>query len=157
MGVPYGVGGLVPEAKLVAAVWEDGSTFGPDDLLVRISNSRRALADSYDLAIATLQTGLEKNWTAEEYLAAAQQVKLSVSTQPATVEAAKAASEMVIMQTMPGRTIANNMQRAAQQTRPAVDAAHLAQTLLKEFTQARDALRQSLEGSTTSSNQATSK
>ena len=40
IGIPHIVGGLVPDAKLVAAVWEDGSTFGPDDLLARISDSR---------------------------------------------------------------------------------------------------------------------
>jgi hypothetical protein len=75
IGVPHIVGGPVPDAKLVAAVWEDGSTFGPDELLSRVTNSRRALADSYDRAIAILQNGLDKNWTAEEYLTAAQQLK----------------------------------------------------------------------------------
>jgi len=42
IGIPHIVGGLVPDAKLVAAVWEDGSTFGPGELLARISDSRKS-------------------------------------------------------------------------------------------------------------------
>lgn len=71
-GVPHLVGESVPDPVLAAAIWEDGSTYGPEDLLARISSNRSALADSYDRAIAMLQTGLDKNWTAAEYSAAAQ-------------------------------------------------------------------------------------
>ncbi len=144
MGVPHVVEGPVPVAKLVAAVWEDGSTFGPDDLLARISNSRKALADSYDRAIAALQTGLDKNWTAEEYLTAAQQLKPPMPTHMmATVEDARAASENLVSQDMPSRTIMDNMQHVVQHDSRA---AQLAQTLLKNFEQSRDALRKALAG-----------
>jgi hypothetical protein len=142
--------GLVPDAKLVAAVWEDGSTFGSDELLARISNSRKALVDSYDLAIAALQAGLEKNWTAAEYLLAAQQLKPPMPAQTATVEEAKAASEKLIAQGIPSHTITNNMQRLAQENRPTTRVAKLAQTLLKSFEQSRDSLRQALIGLTPS-------
>jgi len=75
------------------------------------------LADSYDRAIAKLQTGLEKNWTAEEYLAAA----------PATFTA----------KIMARLWITNNMQRAAQENRPAARVAFLARALLQSFAAAR--------------------
>lgn len=147
----------MPETKLVAAVWEDGSTFGPDELLARIFDSRRTLADSYDRAIAMLQTGLEKNWTAEEYLAAAQQLKPPAPTQIATVEEARAASETLTAQGMPSQIMMVNMQRASQKTQPAANVAHIAQALLKEFAQARNSLRQALSGPTSSSGQLLSK
>src|SRR6266581_6351979 len=56
-GAPHQVGGPVSDAHLAAAVWEDGSTYGPDNLLLRISSSRRESADSYARAMAELQTG----------------------------------------------------------------------------------------------------
>ncbi len=144
IGVPHIVGGPVPDAKLVAAVWEDGSTFGPDELLARITDSRRALADSYDRAIATLQNGLDKNWTAEEYLTASQQLKPPMPPQMATVEDAQAASERLTAQTMPSHTITDNMQHAVQRDGSSARGAKLARVLLKNFEQSRDALRQAL-------------
>jgi len=117
LGAPHQVGGPVTDANLAAAVWEDGSTYGPDNLLLRISSSRRELADSYDRAIAKLQTGLEKNWTAEEYLAAA----------PATFTA----------KIMARPWITDNMQRAAQENRPAARVAFLARALLQSVAAAR--------------------
>jgi hypothetical protein len=144
IGVPHIVGGPVPDAKLVAAVWEDGNTFGPDELLSRVTNSRRALADSYDRAIASLQTGLDKNWTAEEYVIAAQQLKPPMPPQMATVEEVQDASESLKPQTMPSHTITDNMQHAVQHDGSSARAAKVAQTLLKNFEQSRDALRQAL-------------
>lgn len=147
IGIPHIVGGLVPDAKLVAAVWEDGSTFGPDDLLARISNSRKAMADSYDRAIATLQTGLDKNWTLEEYLTAAQQLKPPVPHQTAaTVEEAMAAGEMLTAQGMPSYDITVNMQHAVEHDRSPARVAKMAQILLKQFEESRNALRKALGG-----------
>jgi hypothetical protein len=139
--VPHVVGESAPDPVLAAAVWEDGSTYGPDDLLARISSNRSALADSYDRAIAMLQTGLNKNWTAAEYNAAAQQIKLQRdATQAATSEAAMA-------EFIPIRTISVNMDRAPQENRPAKRATKIARTLLTRFTQDRDALRAALSES----------
>jgi hypothetical protein len=146
IGVPQ-VGELVTSAKLVAAVWEDGSTFGPDELLARISSSRKAMADSYGLAITALQTGLEKNWTAEEYLNAAEQLRPQMPTKRmATVAEAELASEKLIPQGLPGHTIADNMQHAIQDDRSPVRVEKLAQILLENFEQSRDALRKALIG-----------
>ena len=73
------------------------------------------LADSYDLAIAALQTGLDENWTAEEYLTAAQQLKPPMPPQQmATVEEAEAVSQKLITQGIPSRTIMDNMQQVVQ-------------------------------------------
>jgi len=149
IGTSHNVGAPVPDAKLVAAVWEDGSTFGPDELLARISDTRKVMADSYDRAIAALQTGLDKNWTTEEYLTAAQQLQPPMPTRMmATIDEAGAASEKRIAQVMPGRTIADNMQHAVQHDRSPARVAHLAQILLKNFEQSRDALRKALGGRT---------
>jgi hypothetical protein len=153
--LPRGAGGTVPNAKLIAAVWEDGSTYGPDELIARISNSRKALADSYDHAIDTLQTGLAKNWTAQEYVDAAQQLKPPMPPHMATVEEAESVSERLIAQGMPSHTITVNMQRAAQEDLSAKSVAILARVLLKEFTRSRDVLRRALAGSTASADQAT--
>jgi hypothetical protein len=149
MGFPYVVGGLTPDAKLVAAVWEDGSTFGADELLTRISDSRKAMADSYDRAIAALQTGLDKNWTVEEYLTAAQQLQPPTTMRmTATIEEATAASEKRIAQVMPGHAIRDSMQHAVERDRSPARVAKLAQTLLRNFQLSRDALRKALGGTT---------
>ncbi len=146
IGVPHIVGAPVPDPKLVAAVWEDGSTFGPDDLLARISNIRKAQADSYDLAIATLKTGLEKNWSVEEYVTAAQKLRPALPSQPASMEEARASSEKLTAAIMPSLTIRDNMQHAVQDNPSPADVAKLAQTLLKSFEESRDALRKALGG-----------
>jgi hypothetical protein len=92
IGVPHAVGLSVPDPVLAAVVWEDGSTYGPDELLVRIPKARSALADSYDRAIALLQSGLDKNWTAAEYSAAARQLRPPIDpAQPALPEPTVAA------------------------------------------------------------------
>jgi hypothetical protein len=146
IGVPQ-VGELVPGVKLVAAVWEDGSTFGPDELLARISASRKAMADSYDLAIATLKTGLAKNWTAEEYLIAAQQLKTPMpAKQMATRDEAIAASEKFVPQPILSYTITSNMQQAIEHDRSPTRVAKLVENLLKNFEQSRNALHQALIG-----------
>lgn len=46
IGIPHIVGKPVPPAKIVAAIWEDGSTFGPAAILERIFASRRAAFDA---------------------------------------------------------------------------------------------------------------
>jgi len=144
LGAPHQVGGSVSDANLAAAVGEDGSTYGPDNLLLRISSRSRELADSYDRAIAELQTGLEKNWTAEEYLAAAQPLKPPMEAEKAATPATFTAK------IMPSHRITDNMQRAAQENRPA---AFLARAVLQSFTQQRDSPRQSLGGSIASAHQ----
>jgi hypothetical protein len=142
-GVPHVVGQSVPDPVLAAAVWEDGSTYGPDDLLARISSNRSALADSYDRAIAMLQTGLDKNWTAGEYSAAAQELQRPKNTaQPGTPGAA-------VDNLLPIHTIAVNMDHATQENPPAKRATQIARNLLARFTQDRDALRASLNGTPT--------
>jgi hypothetical protein len=138
-GVPHVVGESVPDPVLAAAVWEDGSTFGPDDLLARISIGRSALADSYDRAIAMLQTGLDKNWTAAEYGAVAQQLKLAPAQPPTPVTG--------IPDSVPSYTITVNMNRAALENRPAKRVASISRNLLARFTQDRDALREALNES----------
>jgi len=132
------------DAKLVAAVWEDGSTFGPDEMLARISELRKAQANRYDLAIATLQTGLEKNWSAKEYFDAAQKLKPPLPPKTGSIAEAKAASEQLTAEVIPGLALRDNMQHAVQDDSPPAGVAKLAQILLKQFQESRDALRKAL-------------
>jgi hypothetical protein len=66
----------------------------------------------------------------------------------ATIEEARAASEKRIAQVMPGHTIMDNMQHAVERDRSPARVAKLAQTLLRNFQQSRDALRKALGGTT---------
>ena len=143
-GVPHIVGQPAPDPVLAAAVWEDGSTFGPDELLARMPNARSALADSYDRAIAMLQTGLDKNWTAAEYSAAAKQLRLPIDP------AKPVLPESTVADGTPVFTITVNMDRMARDNRPARIVDTVARNLLTRFTQDRDALRQSFAGSSLS-------
>lgn len=150
--VPRRVAEPAPGATLVAAVWEDGSTYGPDDLLVRISKGRSAFADNEDRALALLQTGLDKNWSAREYLAAVE----SLQSQMRQVTTGASAAELTlwVQSDLPVRTITLNMQRLADENGPATANA---QSLLTLFTQQRDSLRRALSGSTVSANQGNNK
>lgn len=62
-----------PSTQLIAALWEDGSTFGPPDALQSIASAHSTVADAYAQAISLLQGGLDKNWTQAQYLSAADQ------------------------------------------------------------------------------------
>jgi hypothetical protein len=142
VGLPHPVGLSVPDPVLGAAVWEDGSTYGPDELLARMPRARTALADSYDRAIAMLQTGLDKNWTAAEFSAAARQLR------PPTDRARPAIPESIVADGTPLFNITVNMDRMARDNRPARIVDSVARSLLTHFTQERDALRQVLAEST---------
>jgi hypothetical protein len=138
MGVPHPVGLSVPDPVLAAAVWEDGSTYGPDELLARMPKARTAVADGYDRAIAMLQTGLDKNWTAAEYSEAARQLRLPIDpARPALPESTAADGTPLL-------NITVNMDRMARDHRTARMVDSVARSLLTRFTQERDALRQVL-------------
>jgi hypothetical protein len=149
-GIPRRVDRPVPDATLVAAVWEDGSTFGPDDVLHQISSGRMAFAGDLDRAVAMLQNGLGKNWTAQEYVAAAGALRPEGSY-PALGKPTEELSFSVWSNILV-RTITSNMDLATNDGRPA---ARTAQVLLDFFAEERDALRQALEGPTTSPNSVT--
>lgn len=104
-GIPRIVGKPVPEAKLVAAVWEDGSTFGPDELLQRIYTKRSALAELFDRAVQLLETGLKQRWTREQYLEAVDR-----ELQPPSERPGLSAAEVHRAATIPTMTIRGNLQ-----------------------------------------------
>jgi hypothetical protein len=123
-GLPHIGGRSAPDPVLAAAVWEDGSTFGPDELLARIPKARSALADSYDRAIVMLQTGVDKNWTSGEYSVAAQQLRLPIDP------AKPALPESSVADGAPLFNIALNMDRMARDNRPARTLASLVRSRL---------------------------
>ena len=76
VSVPYLVGKEVPPANLVAALWEDGSTFGPADIIDNLVENRRATLAAYDLVIPLLQKAIDTNWTISECIDALEQEKV---------------------------------------------------------------------------------
>jgi hypothetical protein len=86
-----------------------------------------------------LQTGLDKNWTAAEYGAAAQRLKLAPAQLPTPGTG--------MPDSIPIYTITVNMNRAAFENRPAKRASQIARNLFTRFTQDRDALRAALNAS----------
>lgn len=65
--LPYGKETPMPTARIVAAIWEDGSTFGSKEGLEPILAGRRATLAAYDRLLLILQ-GVEKNWTSSQYI-----------------------------------------------------------------------------------------
>jgi hypothetical protein len=86
-GVPHFVGKEAPPAKLVAALWEDGSTFGRPDTIDKLLDNRRATLAAYDLVIPILQTALDANWTTGEYIDALEREKVPLPhlTEPPSI------------------------------------------------------------------------
>jgi len=119
MGIPREVGKAVPNVRVVAAVWEDGSTFGPDEQLKRIAANRAATATAYSGAIAILQEGMQKKWTSEQYLAAIEAAEKAAPVEPAT-------SESVAVNRKSFETIRRNL--------PAVTSERTAKALRDDFT-----------------------
>ena len=62
------VGKPFPEAKLVAAIWEDGSTYGSSDVLNLILEGRRNTLSAFDRTLSILQSGMDEGWTIAQYL-----------------------------------------------------------------------------------------
>jgi hypothetical protein len=82
------VGGPIPKATLVAAIWEDGSTFGSNELLNQILEGRRATLSAFDQVLSILQSGLDEGWTRARFLSALD-VARPLSLAPATMEQAR--------------------------------------------------------------------
>jgi hypothetical protein len=60
-------GGPIPNAKIAAAIWKDGSTFGSNDILNQLLKSRRATLSTFDHVLSILQSGLDGGWTSAQY------------------------------------------------------------------------------------------
>ena len=69
-GLPRVIAPGAEEPKIVAALWEDGSTFGPSDALDRIYQGRRGSIQQHDELIALLKRSLSEKWTSQQLLAA---------------------------------------------------------------------------------------
>jgi hypothetical protein len=82
------VGGPIPNASLVAAIWEDGSTFGSKDLLNQLLENRRATLTAIDRVLSILQSGVGGSWNRAQYLSALE-VAGPPSLVPITTEQAR--------------------------------------------------------------------
>ncbi|MGA8223263.1 MAG: hypothetical protein WB780_16550 [Candidatus Acidiferrales bacterium] len=64
-GVPF-----LGKVEVIAAVWASGTMFGPPDKLKYIFTNRAYQVRALDRLIPLLQTGLQEQWTREQYLVA---------------------------------------------------------------------------------------
>jgi hypothetical protein len=126
VSIPLGhmVGESYPDkVEVAAAIWADGTTFGRPDLLKLILSSRAYRANSLDQIISLLQTGVQQDWTRDQFLAA-----LDGKSQATSLEASSLKSTLQANPNM--------------DTRPRVRQ-RLIQIMLDTFSRRRDALRQS--------------
>jgi hypothetical protein len=65
VGQPY-----PDKVEVAAAVWADGTTYGDADLLKHILRGRASRAQALNQIVLLLQTGLEQEWTRDQFLAA---------------------------------------------------------------------------------------
>ena len=76
VGQPY-----PDKVEVAAAVWADGTTFGPSDHLRRILSNRAYRAHSLDRIISLLQTGIQQDWTRDQYLTALDNKSRAISAE----------------------------------------------------------------------------
>jgi hypothetical protein len=136
VGIQHAPGTAVPPAKIAAAVWEDGSTFGPKDALEKIYENRRATLAAYDVVLSVLRTSAEKKWTIDQCVEALEKAKVA-SPASIAVSANPAASQL-------NRTI--YIAETALQAPRGVQAEIVVPSVLKIFNQRRDQLATSLPG-----------
>ena len=82
------VGGPIPNVRLAAAIWEDGSTFGSENALNKLLESRRAALSAFDHVLSILQAGSDGGWTAARFLSALD-VAMPPNLTPITIEQAQ--------------------------------------------------------------------
>jgi len=68
--VGHTAGKTIPNAIITAAIWEDGSTYGPSDVLNLILEGRRNTLAAFDRTLSILQSGIDADWTSSRYLTA---------------------------------------------------------------------------------------
>ena len=79
-GVPF-----LGKVEVAAAVWARGTMFGPPGQLKYISTNRAYRVRALDRVISLLQTGLQQQWTRNQYFAALDHEPNSVSSQASVV------------------------------------------------------------------------
>ena len=67
-GVSHNAGRADAQLGVAAVVWEDGLTYGPDNLVQRIVARRRLSSEYHQHAIDLLETGLKEGWDANRYV-----------------------------------------------------------------------------------------
>ncbi len=67
--VSHNAGRADAQPSIAAAVWEDGLTYGPQELLQKVIARRRRSSLYHQHAIDLLQTGLKEGWDASRWVA----------------------------------------------------------------------------------------
>jgi hypothetical protein len=133
IGEPY------PQVTLVAAVWEDGSTYGLDELVQRVLTARRASLEELQHAILLLQTGLKQGWIQQQYLTA---VKTRKDEPCVASKSSEQARRVCLEARVVYDTITLNLQRDANDDPASLE--KLVKQVLEILVQRRDTLRASL-------------
>jgi len=69
--MPHKVGAPLPDkVEVIAGIWADGQTFGKEEWVKTLVDTRASFASAYEQAIALLQEGIENNWARQQYLVA---------------------------------------------------------------------------------------
>jgi hypothetical protein len=126
VSLPLGhvVGQPLPDkVEVAAAVWADGTTFGSPDELKRILSNRAYRAHSLDRIISLLQTGIQQDWTRDQYLTALDDKSRAIS-----------AEAYGLRSTLEANPNLDTKPRVRQK---------IIQTMLDSFSKERDLLRQS--------------
>lgn len=66
-GVSHNAGRADAQPSIAAVVWEDGLTYGPNDLIQKVIARRQLSSLYHQHAIDLLQTGLKEGWDANRW------------------------------------------------------------------------------------------
>ncbi len=67
--VSHNLGRKDAQPGIAAVVWEDGLTYGPQELIQKVIARRQVSSSYHQNAIELLQTGLKEGWDANRYVA----------------------------------------------------------------------------------------
>lgn len=124
---------MPPEAHLVAAAWEDGSTYGPDDLLQELVAGRAATADAYSQGASLLEEGLKKNWTASQFMSAANELQSAAPAPPVNTNTQGRSAIVAVC-----RAITSTFQQSSADAQGRLE--HMAKSLIQDFNHKRESL-----------------
>jgi len=139
----------VPDARLVAAVWQDGTSYGSVEALSHIQINRQSALAAYEGIIAILQEGESKHWRRGQYSSELKELEKKLGTEKAKdrPEAAMAATlpiQIVYASLMrPGKSGSGRGAAAASPSQAELNrqVQHLSQMCATQ----RDLLKQTLE------------
>jgi hypothetical protein len=112
--VSHNLGREDAQPGVAAVVWEDGLTYGPQELIQKVIARRRLSSLFHQHAIDLLQTGLKEGWDANRYVAEGRSREEGLH--PMAVDA-----EMDIIMEFPLAVVVDNLMRVRRDNPGSVD------------------------------------